>query len=216
MGGSNAGGMNGGMMYTNVDVAKVRGHLDTLRGYLDRMLENNRLSIASGDFVQADSFRRNNEMLLDSASSLSMTALDQLGAPANIPVGLGNFRNHVSMIVNHLTHARLMTDYSTPIAQAKDHLDKAYMALDMSQQSMSGGNMAGSMGGMRTNMGNSGTNNMGSGQNSGMNTTDPTENQSNPGLNNYNQQNDAGAGQGGVTSTPNTTPGEPGPMTGDD
>ncbi len=132
-------GSSAGMAkYTNVDMTEVRGTMDELRGYLERMQHNNKLAFSVSDAVHLDTYRRMNVILLDNATGFAMETADALGPFAKIPPGLGAARNHIASVVNHLAHARMMADYSTPIDQAKTALDHAYESLDRSNMAMSG------------------------------------------------------------------------------
>jgi len=132
---------SGMMNYTNVDESEVRGNLDQLRDYLTRMQENARLQFAAGDIVQADGYRRANVILLDNAMALALHTSKELGPPTSIPPGWGLARDYVADVVGHLSHARLMADYSLPIDEASTALNKAQDALRQSSMGMSGTNM---------------------------------------------------------------------------
>lgn len=123
----------------NVDVSAVRDNLDKLRGYLDRMQENSRLMYASGGIVQADGYRRNNVVLLDNATAITMNTASELGGPMTIPAGWGLVRDYVADIGANLASARLSGDYGAPIMRARKCLDMAFDAMNQSNMGMSGG-----------------------------------------------------------------------------
>jgi len=208
------------MDVTNVDVSRARDLMDDLRDYLTRMQENSDLAWSTSDFVHMDAYRRTNAGLLSNASALAMNIKDEFGPATKIPGGLGATRDYIDQVANHLHHARMMADYSTPIDHAKTALENAYEAMDRSNIAMSGSNM-GTMGttttvttdsmdtttsGTTVTPGTTGT----TGTTDPERITEPGMNMSNPGLQNYNMQNDAATGVGATTSTPNTTPGQPG------
>lgn len=129
------------MNYKNVDEASVRSNLDKLRGYLNRMEENTLLMYASGGIVQADGYRRNNVILLDNATAITLNTLDDLGGPMTIPPGLGLVRDSVADAAINLAAARLHGDYGAPIMRARKMLDQAFNSLNQSSTGMSGSNM---------------------------------------------------------------------------
>lgn len=149
-------GTSAGMArYTNVDMTDARGTMDDLRNHINRMQDNNNVAFAASDPVHIDIYRRMNVILLDNASAQALHLAEVLGPPTHIPPGLGATRSHISSVVNHLAHARMMADYGTPINQAKKALDMAYESLDRSNTAMSGSNMSGmgTSGSMSTTMG---------------------------------------------------------------
>ena len=149
-------GTSAGMArYTNVDMTDVRGTMDDLHKYIQRMQDNNYIAFAASDAVHVDLYRRMNVILLDNASAKALHLAEVLGPPTHIPPGLGATRSHISSVVNHLAHSRMMADYGTPIDQAKKALEMAYETMDRSNMAMSGSNMSGmgTSGSMSTTMG---------------------------------------------------------------
>lgn len=129
----------------NVDEASVRSNLDMLRTRLDRIADNTRMMMASGDIVQADWYRRMNATDLDAATALTMNISSELGGPMTIPSGWGLARDGVADIGAALGAARMHGDYTAPIARARAALSGVYDALNQSKTGMSGGNMGSNM-----------------------------------------------------------------------
>lgn len=123
--------------YTNVDARGVQDTMDTLRGYLERIQDNNRLAFAASDAVHVDAYRRNNKILLDNATGLAQRASQQLGPATKVPAGWGAVRDHIALVEAHLRHSRMFMDFGVPINEAKKALDDAYMSLDRSSRGMS-------------------------------------------------------------------------------
>lgn len=206
-----SGAMSG--QYTQVDATGVRSELDTLRGYLNRIVENDRLAAAAGDFIHVDSFRRMNDVLLDNSTSLAKTALMAMGPAANIPPGLGEARFHTVLVAAHLAHARLTGDYYTPINEAKKHLDMVYAAMDRGA-----GGMTNYMGSMNSGMAGGSSNGMSSGASTdtsgGMSNNSSTPGSTMPGMSGSNGSNGStGSSDSSSATTPGTTPNTTEPST---
>lgn len=113
----------------SVNVAETREHLDSLRDIVDQIVVNERLAMAAGDNVHGDAYKRTSAAMTLDATNRVIRLLDGMGTPETVPPSYGDIRMRTTLIDNHLTHARMTSNYLVPMLHIQKQLDKIDRAL---------------------------------------------------------------------------------------
>jgi hypothetical protein len=115
------------------DIPRLRTDLDGLRHDLDRILETERRAWALGGVVMSAAYNRQSRKLLDQAYSRAAGAVEDLGDPHNVPLGLGHTRAQMAKVAALLHSARVSGDIGRHVAMARRTLDRVHYGVEVYQ-----------------------------------------------------------------------------------